>query len=471
MAYDDDSMDDDLERQYPAVSPRLVGADYAPVGVGSARSSYPAIPTGLGIDGAKPQKAAPSYPVVAVPSLDEQTLATSSYPPVRAGAGVAPRDDEIGTAYAPVNTATSFVRPSAPAPGLPPQISDNDYPPVIPSGSGGPNAERDAMTGTLAEPNRADYAPPVRHGFWGKLEDFAERSPIGQIAREEWGLPATRELAAEQRYKRDEADYDKLINRGTAAAKAEQDAEDAASKRNLERAQANEAEANADAKKNPQPKEGTTPEETAIHDLMTGGENGQPRINPDTGKPYNYLDAYTAVKKAGAAPAKQDEEGKAVSDWLSANNLADTAANRTKARSAIKEGSEPGSWSLQTVYDKDGPHTYQMNSKTRQMVPFEGGTKANPQDASAKLDQLQQQATTNIRQLDEAHQAGKVSDQSYVDQSIQQWKTYAQSVRRLGQVPTITQDLVNMYKAKYGPGKSAMQAAANDGWAFPGVQQ
>ena len=56
-------------------------------------------------------------------------------------------------------------------------------------------------------------------------------------------------------------------------------------------------EAETEALKNPQPKQGVTPEETTIHDLMTG-ENGQPRLNPQTNKPYSYLEAYQAVKQA-----------------------------------------------------------------------------------------------------------------------------------------------------------------------------
>lgn len=54
---------------------------------------------------------------------------------------------------------------------------------------------------------------------------------------------------------------------------------------------------------------GKTPEETTIHDLMTGN-NGQARVNPDTGKPYNYLEAYGAVQeaKSGAKPEKEDQK-------------------------------------------------------------------------------------------------------------------------------------------------------------------
>ena len=51
------------------------------------------------------------------------------------------------------------------------------------------------------------------------------------------------------------------------------------------------------ALQNPPSKTGLTPEETTIHDLMTG-TNGQPRINPETNKPYTYLEAYSAVNQA-----------------------------------------------------------------------------------------------------------------------------------------------------------------------------
>lgn len=55
---------------------------------------------------------------------------------------------------------------------------------------------------------------------------------------------------------------------------------------------------------NPPQKEGVTPEETTLDDLMTGN-NGQPQINPDTGRPYTRLEAYSKVQQAktGAATA------------------------------------------------------------------------------------------------------------------------------------------------------------------------
>lgn len=53
---------------------------------------------------------------------------------------------------------------------------------------------------------------------------------------------------------------------------------------------------------------GKTGEELTLHDLMTG-ENGQPRVNPDTGKPYSYLEAYGAVNqsKQDTKPVKENK--------------------------------------------------------------------------------------------------------------------------------------------------------------------
>jgi hypothetical protein len=44
-----------------------------------------------------------------------------------------------------------------------------------------------------------------------------------------------------------------------------------------------------------------TPEESTLQDLMTGN-NGQPRINPDTNRPYTKIEAYQAIKRAGQKP-------------------------------------------------------------------------------------------------------------------------------------------------------------------------
>jgi hypothetical protein len=51
----------------------------------------------------------------------------------------------------------------------------------------------------------------------------------------------------------------------------------------------------------------TTDEAKTLHDLMTGGENGQPRINPETKQPYTYLEAYGATKRAGEKLPEQEK--------------------------------------------------------------------------------------------------------------------------------------------------------------------
>jgi hypothetical protein len=63
-------------------------------------------------------------------------------------------------------------------------------------------------------------------------------------------------------------------------------------------AKANLENAQADALNNkPDITAGKTPDELVLHDLMTG-ENGRPRVNPNTGQPYKYLEAYAATKQA-----------------------------------------------------------------------------------------------------------------------------------------------------------------------------
>ncbi|HEY6339348.1 MAG TPA: hypothetical protein VIW68_12715 [Candidatus Sulfotelmatobacter sp.] len=69
----------------------------------------------------------------------------------------------------------------------------------------------------------------------------------------------------------------------------------------------------ADAEANRVTPDKTTPEEQTIHDLMTG-ENGSPRVNSATNKPYTYLEAYRDVKQAGEKPATTPEADKQLSD-------------------------------------------------------------------------------------------------------------------------------------------------------------
>jgi len=68
-----------------------------------------------------------------------------------------------------------------------------------------------------------------------------------------------------------------------------------------------------------EPEPGKTPEEATLHDLMTGGENGGPRINPDTQKPYTYLEAFGAENQAKQT-AKPDKNDKKIDEFVDTNN-------------------------------------------------------------------------------------------------------------------------------------------------------
>src|SRR6185437_13114189 len=86
-----------------------------------------------------------------------------------------------------------------------------------------------------------------------------------------------------------------------------------------------------------------TPEEQTIHDLMTG-ENGQPRINPQTNKPYSYMEAYGAVKQAGQKPAQpkvESPEAQAFDDYIKQGMTPQQAFEKVREK---PPGQEPGSY-------------------------------------------------------------------------------------------------------------------------------
>jgi hypothetical protein len=84
-------------------------------------------------------------------------------------------------------------------------------------------------------------------------------------------------------------------------------------------AETEEAKARAHELENPAAKQ-TQPEQEVLHDLMTG-ENGTPRINPDTQKPYTYLEAYQAANQAKQAPPQsKTDEGEVVRDLMTGDN-------------------------------------------------------------------------------------------------------------------------------------------------------
>ena len=52
---------------------------------------------------------------------------------------------------------------------------------------------------------------------------------------------------------------------------------------------------------------GKTGEDLTLHDLMTG-ENGKPRVNPQTGQPYTYLEAFNQLHQPKPDTATQNKE-------------------------------------------------------------------------------------------------------------------------------------------------------------------
>lgn len=167
----------------------------------------------------------------------------------------------------------------------------------------------------------------------------------------------------------------------------------------LRKAQAEEATARAEEIRNPHAKAQTfnTPEEATLHDLMTG-ENGQPRINPQTNKPYTYLEAFSAVKQS-AQDVKPDKavpfEEANYQEWLKSHpNGTRMQFEKDKADATRKPEGEVGSWQL-----AEGEHGEPVlfNSKT-------GETKAAPANLHAKgtMAAQQKEYQKNIAPLESA---------------------------------------------------------------------
>jgi hypothetical protein len=90
------------------------------------------------------------------------------------------------------------------------------------------------------------------------------------------------------------------------------------------------------------------------------GENGQPRVNPETKKPYTYLEAYGAMNQAKQdtkpeKPEKPNDFEQFYHDYLTDNKFPDTAHNRLLARQEFaKAGQTPQHEPRQMVVGPDG---------------------------------------------------------------------------------------------------------------------
>lgn len=173
----------------------------------------------------------------------------------------------------------------------------------------------------------------------------------------------------------------------------------------------------ARARQTPKPDFGKTPEEMTLHDLMTGGDNGQPRINPGTGKPYSYLEAYQAVKQAGqdVKPEKTpSEKEQDISDYLAANKLPNTATNREKARNVIANRGKQEPGNMLPMYDPQNKQlvgAWDPKSGRTVKAPTGGGTTSQ---GISEIDKQQQAVQKQIQPyqavIDESNQAQQLKD-------------------------------------------------------------
>jgi hypothetical protein len=172
-------------------------------------------------------------------------------------------------------------------------------------------------------PEWKDYAPAERHG-WGKFGSImASLNPIANDIVNQRPL-----RNAERNYQGATSDYDKNFQEQSEAP--------------LRAAQTHEAEARAKSLENPPDKVGQTPEEQTLHDLMTG-ENGQPRVNPKTGKPFSYLEAYEATKQAAQdvkPEGKPDSPEQQFLDEYQRTHQGATLADAVKAYAAATQKPE-----------------------------------------------------------------------------------------------------------------------------------
>ncbi|HJS97858.1 MAG TPA: hypothetical protein VJ756_02115 [Terriglobales bacterium] len=114
-----------------------------------------------------------------------------------------------------------------------------------------------------------------------------------------------------------------------------------------------------------QEKTGQGTDVQALHDLMTG-DNGQPRVNPQTGKPYTYLEAFTAVKQAGQKPSGNFEE-QAYQEWH-ATHPNGTREQFARQHAADLRAPREGSW-IPLEDEQGNPVLYNPTTRQTQTLP------------------------------------------------------------------------------------------------------
>lgn len=297
---------------------------------------------------------------------------------------------------APSITGMNFAAPAVP----PRSITDNPLGPMNPASPLERPRPAESRLEALEEKGPGINRFSQRHHILGPIVKGLETAGTILSPGAMAAIPGTR-----MNYRANVLEAENEANQEGKQAQEEATTRAEGAREEQETAEAEKARAQAQAALTPPEKEGLTPEETTIHDLMAGN-NGQPRINPDTNKPYTYLEAYQSVKQAGQKAPAENTEDKAISDWLGANNLPNTPANRNKARLSLKAEERPPkepNEQEQSVRDwleaNNLPNTPANRVQARKAI-LEGQVNARGEaTANSKQDELKKGASQALKNM------------------------------------------------------------------------
>jgi hypothetical protein len=226
------------------------------------------------------------------PAGAAETAATPSTPPVMLSGATA--QPNLPQPKVQLNPAPSLGMP--PTPTVP--LTNPSAQPMKP---GWPQVQQDDQRAITDAQQKAASVKPgfLRHLAAMGLGAAAGFGGGGQVGAE----------VAQKFLNRPKVEAEQAVTDAESRAKADQSAAVVQAGLEKEAAETREANARAAQLENPPEKDKTvTPEEQAFSDLLK-------QTNPETGKPYTAIEAYRAVRTAGATP-KEPKENKAVSGTL-----------------------------------------------------------------------------------------------------------------------------------------------------------
>jgi hypothetical protein len=249
-------------------------------------------------------------------------------------------------------------------------------------------------------------------GILGKIGHYAAK--IGNIAGDIFA-PATMANipGTELNKKIEERGLEKKIAQAGAEREKEKTGE---SERELRSAEAKRAIAEANKAEREQPEKEVNPEGQTFDDLTTGGEGGGAQINPDTKEPYTSLEAYEAVKQAGAkpkekTPANTPATPEAIADYQERLKNVGLDAKAGGTFSSVPPGTTMGE--LEKRYT-DAKSLREMGQKDRENAIHDQERRDNAAEhvrehTETREDKLEKEGRTMVRVRDEK------TGQSYVE--------------------------------------------------------